>query len=69
MVVLLVKIPTLSEWDGYDLVGLNSRSWSRVSPNEYNQIKIALKRKTIKEVALKFNRNYTTIWKIAKETK
>ena len=69
MVVLLVRIPTLSEWNGYDSVGLPTGSYRKMSNNERAEIKLALKRKTIKEVALEFSRNYTTIWNIAKETK
>lgn len=67
MVVLLVRIPTLSEWNGYDSVGLPTGSYRKMSNNERAEIKLALKRKTIKEVAYEFNRSWSTIYKIVKE--
>lgn len=71
MVVLhVMDIPTLSQWleNNLNKVGMPRRCWSHVYASEYRQIKLALKRKTINEVAIKFNRSYQTINKIAKET-
>ena len=40
-----------------------------ISDEEYKEIKAALKRHTVKEVAIDFKRVYSTIYNIAKETK
>jgi len=70
MVVLLVIIPTLSTWDGFDKVGITYHAARpRIDAKEYAAIKTALKRNTVKQVAIDFNRSWGTIYKIAKETK
>ena len=64
-----MDIPTLSTWEGYKDVGLPYSSRQRITTQELKQIKTELKRKTITVVAAQFGRDYSTIWKIAKETK
>jgi len=63
-----MDIPTLSEWLKHNEVGMNRMGRRHVYADEYLQIKTALKRKTVKEVAIDFNRSFPTIYRIAKET-
>lgn len=70
MVVLLVMdIPTLATWDGYSKVGRPFGKRHRITEQEYQKIKAELKRKTIAQVAVEFNRAYSSIYNIYKETK
>jgi hypothetical protein len=67
VVSLVTKIPTLGEWLDNNDVGMQRIGRRNVYENEYLQIKTALKRKTVKQVAIEFNRCFATIYKISKE--